>query len=156
MIVVIKVGITEDGKELGKMKKQLASMERVVVREFTSTHAPNISSDKFIASLCQALLNVLSTVFILILKHDMCQGVTLQHRSMLDLVDRSFTMADNHIESCFDGAGDCKATKSLRECLYYVAEWHARTIKKASVRRRDCLRELMSTVYSNIIFEKNS
>ena len=146
--------ITDDSKELGKMKKQLTLMERVAVREFASTHAGYFASDDFDKDLCKELLNVLGSVFITLLKHDMCQGVTAQHRSVLDVVQKAFMMPDEEVNDYFASLGDMKATKSLNECLYYVAGWHAHTIKKAGDRRREGVREFMATVYSNILIEK--
>ena len=60
-----------------------------------------------------------------------------------------------HGTACFSGVGDCREVKSLMECLYYVAGWHANSIKKASIRRRAALKELMGDVYSNIIVTKD-
>ena len=72
VIVGIKVCITEDSKELGKIKKQLTLMGRVVAHEFASTHAGYFVSNDFGEDLCKVLLNVLGSVFITLLKHDMC------------------------------------------------------------------------------------
>ena len=66
-------------------------------------------------------------------------------------------MANDDIEKYFGelGEGNLWSVKSLKECLYYVAGWHAHAIKKASMRRRDGLKELMCTVYDNIVIDKD-
>lgn len=56
------------------MKKQLSVMERFVIKEFASANAHRLCCDQFIASGCQAILNVLAYDFVGILRHDMCQG----------------------------------------------------------------------------------
>ena len=120
-IISIKCCLTGDEKELGKMKKQLIAMERLIIREFASSNADRISSEKFLPSGCQALLNVLTSAFNSILKHDMCQGVTMQDRSVAGVVSKAFSSTDADIEACFASAGDAREVRSLMECLYYVA-----------------------------------
>ena len=129
-------------------------MERLIVREFASSNAGLISSDQFVASSCQALLNILASAFLSMLKHDMCQGVSTHDSTVADVVDNAFSVTDQDIERCFSNVGDNREVKSLMECLYYVAGWHAQSIKKASIRRREGLRELMCNVYNNIVVGK--
>jgi len=73
-----------------------------------------------------------------------------------DIVNRAFLSPYATIERCFTtfSNGNKKSLKSLKECLYYVAGWHAHTINKGSIRRRSDLKILMSTVYSNIVIGK--
>lgn len=60
-------------------------------------------------------------------------------------------MTDCDIEGCFNNTGDDQEVKSLMECLYYVAGWHAHSIKKASLRRQEDLKELICSVYDTIV-----
>ena len=68
------------------MKKQLIVMEWLIIREFSSSNADCISSDKFVPSGCQALLNVLVSVI--------CQGVTMQDCSVAGMVSKAFLSTD--------------------------------------------------------------
>ena len=117
-IIGIKSCLTKNKTELGKMKKQLVFMERLVVREFASSHAAHICSVSFLASSCQAPLNILASAFISILKHDMCRGVSSDDHSISGVVDETFTISDVEIEESFRGVGDCLEIRSLLECLY--------------------------------------
>ena len=154
-IIGVQCCLTEKKDELSKMKKQLLTMERCLIHGFASGYAHQFASDKIAACVCQALLSILASAFIGILKHDMCHGVSKHGRSVADVVDKAFSMTDADVNACFSGVGDCREVKSLMECLYYVAGWHAYSIKKASIRRRAALKELMGDVYSNIIVAKD-
>lgn len=85
----------------------------------------------------------------------MCQDVTIQDRSVAGVVSKVFSSTDMSIEASFTSAGDPRGLRSLMECLYYVSGWHAHSIKKASVRRCVGLKELIITVYSNVIVGKD-
>ena len=76
---------------------------------------------------------------------------------MAEVIDRTFTMANEDIERHFAGLGDSdsRSVKSLKECIYYVAGWHAHSIKKASERRSGTLKEMLCTVFNNIIVNKD-
>lgn len=130
-------------------------MESFITRKFASNHASHLSSEKFVASGCWALLNVLASAFIVILKHDICQGISKHRRFVADVVDKAFSSTDTDIEEYFYSAGDHWEVKSLMEYLYYVAGCHAHSIKEAIIRRRDGLRELIWNVHSNIIIGKD-
>ena len=151
IIAVVRDCVTSEDKLLSKMKRKLVEMERSVVNKFITTHAVHISSDAYSTPRSQALLHVLCTAFIELVKHDMCKGITQQCYSIIDVVNKAFLMADADIHNYFAtlGAGNRKLTKSLLEFIYYIAGWHAHALKKASVRRRRSLRELMCTVFEN-------
>ena len=68
---------------------------------FPATHASDISSDTFASPKCQILLHVLCTAFISLMKHDMCQGVSQNGRSVSDVVNKAFTTTDIDIEASF-------------------------------------------------------
>lgn len=51
-IIDVKCCLTGNDKELGKMKKQLIIMERVLIRDFTFSNTNLISSDKFPSPRC--------------------------------------------------------------------------------------------------------
>lgn len=82
----------------------------------------------------------------------MCHGVSKHGRSV---VDKAFSLKDVDTDACFSSVGYCQEVKSLMECLYYVAGWYAHSIKKAIIRRRVGLNELMGDVHSNIIVDKD-
>ena len=157
IIVGVKVCITGDKKELNKMKKDLTMMERHYVRQFASTQAPFFTSRQIVVYECQSLLNVLCSSFVSLLKHEMCRGVTQQSTTVTEVIDRAFSMANEDIEQHFAGLvdGDSRSVKSLKECLYYVAGWHAHSIKKASAIRSGTLEEVLCTVFNNIIVDKD-
>ena len=147
--------ITSSEKELGKMKRRLAMLEHKATNEFAIAHAATISSPVFTISRCKALLIVLASAFISILKNDMCQGTSQQGGSVSDVVNAAFSSSDSDIDNCFDRLDtNQKSILSIKESLYYVAGWHAYTIDKASKRRRSGLKSIMSTVYSNVIIGK--
>ena len=85
----------------------------------------------------------------------MCHRVSKDGRSVADVVNKAFLLTGADIDACFSSVGDCREVKSLKECFYYVVGWHAHSVKKASIRRRVALKELMSDVYSNIIVTKD-
>lgn len=76
IIASVRECITNKEKLLRKMKRQLVEMERTVISEFVNTHPANISSDVYSTPRCQALLHVLCTAFIKLVKHDICKGIT--------------------------------------------------------------------------------
>ena len=90
-------------------------MERLIITEFASANVDRISSDNFFPSKCQALLNVLISAFNSMLKHDMCQGITMQDRSVAGVVSKAFSLTDADIEACFASAGDAQEVRSLME-----------------------------------------
>ena len=73
------------------------------------------------------------------------------------MANKAFLIPDADIETYFAnlGASNHKSTKSLLECIYYFVGWHAHAIKKASIRRRSSLRELMCTVFNNVTTGKD-
>ena len=81
-------------------------MERIVIREFAAANDPHISSEEIVKSDCQALLNVLASLCMSILKYDMCQGFTSQNSTVSDVVNKAFSLTDNDIEECFASAGE--------------------------------------------------
>ena len=89
------------------------------------------------------------------IRHDMCHGISKHGRSVADVVNKAFSITDADVDACFSGVGDCREVKYLMECLYYVAGWHAHSVKNASIRRRAGLKELMGDMYSNIVFAKD-
>jgi len=119
-VVSIQCCLMKEKDELGKMKKQLVLMERLVIRVFATANAPRISSEEWVKSNCQALLNVLASLFMSLLKHDMCQGITSQNATVSDVVDKAFSLTDTAIKECFVSVGNQREAKSLMECLYYV------------------------------------
>ena len=86
----------------------------------------------FMYSKCQALLNMLGSTFILILKHDVRQGIIRQLSTMVEVVSRVFLVKDDETDTYFAilGTGDDRFTKSLKECFYYVALLYAHFYKK--------------------------
>ena len=62
--IAIRSSLAEKKSELRTKKKNLTMMERVIICEFASTHAPHITSDLFVNPRCQALLNVLGSVLL--------------------------------------------------------------------------------------------
>jgi len=66
----------------------------------------------------------------------MCQGISQLDFSLSAMASKAFSVTDMEIELCFttlDG-GNYKYMKSSRECMYYIAGWHAYTILKGSTR----------------------
>ena len=152
VIAIIRECITSKVKLLGKMMKQLTLMDRTSIREFATAHAKYFSSDSIGFHQCLALINVLCSAFISLLKHDMCQGISHRDISVAGIINKAFSVAEDSIELCFSSfcIGSDKSAQSLRESLYYVAGWHAHTLQKASVRRRDVLRSLLISLYNTI------
>ena len=97
------------------MKKQLALMERVSIRDFATANAACMSSSMIRKFDCQALLNVLATSFVSILKHDMCKGGSRSDNLVFNVVNRAFTMEHVDIDAYFGGLGrtNKQFTKSL-------------------------------------------
>ena len=99
---------------------------------------------------------MLVTVFVLLLKHNMCKGSAQQGNSVSGSVNQAFTVAAGEVEEYYDGlcGADTSSKKSLMECLYYVASWHARTLKKADEMRKDSVRKLICWVFDNVAIQK--
>ena len=77
--------VTGEEKQLNIMRKDLTLMEQVVICQFAFDHAPLLCSKIFTTHQFQSLLNVLTSIFVNLLKHDMCKGVT--RRQLIQIFD---------------------------------------------------------------------